>query len=1059
MAFNKDKVMDAARKFVDKGQIDKAVKEYLRIVHEDPKDVRVWLKIGDLYAKKGSKQEAIETYLKVARFYQDQGFFLKSVAVYKQILKLDPRLVDVILKLAELYRQLGLMSDAMQHFESVAAHFHREGNTKEALATVKKLVDLDPENIATRIKLAELYSKEGLVDDAANEFSIACEQLRRQGRQDDFVKVSERLLWHKPENHSLNRELAGLYLRRNDPRRALQKLQACFKADPRDIETLGLLAQAFQALDQKAKTVSVLKELARIHTENKQKERSGEVFRKILEFVPNDPDALAFLGPQQTAQANAFHAANAAAAPPLPPVAMRPPALPTAPAIPPTRTPMPAPIRQATADVKFNITGDLPSIPQSTRMTGSMPLVDESSMSGDFALPEYDDHDFSADMEPPADPRSMSAAGEEHAEEISKILAETDVYVKYGLHQKAIDHLRRVFSLDPENVEARERLKDIFVSQGREQEAELELLKLAETVASSDPDRAESYLQELLAINGTHTGAFELARRFRLRVARMSSHSAEVDYAGGGVAAVDLEMDELELAAPPPMAVARSGGGARGGSLREVVRDSIDDFDAAELVGMAHGSPAPARPPGPPSYAQAYTTPTPPVYDDNFDLEFAPSPSQATGQMSPEHAAALAALPGDLEDDDDQIPVEVGHNGWGANHDAMVDAVEAQLDDDALGNDIDNEVAAELAAHGDDMPFDPDDARSFDTNLAPVAVTGFEETALPHRLDSLGQPILPADSTGSNQFDLGDSSNGDGLTVSGSYDPYITGGQPTPQPGYEPHEATQAHAVDTSGHDVIDEDFDGNGGGTARPETNVEDELDEADFYASQGMYAEALDILNTLLATYPTHRLVRAKVAEIEAALNSGGTEQPIVSQHAQHDNTEGTSAIDIDEIEEIEEFEDVEVREPKKSGRVTLQKPVDESDADTHYDLGLAYKEMGLYDEAVKAFDKALRAPTREVQCRVMIGMCHREQGQTSEAINQFKQGLHAEPSEREQLSLYYEIAVTYESIGDDAEALYYFDSVMKRDPSFADCSSRAEMLRARVGRGVRPPADDDI
>ena len=42
--------MDAARKFVDKGQIDKAVKEYLRIVHEDPKDVRVWLKIGDLYA-------------------------------------------------------------------------------------------------------------------------------------------------------------------------------------------------------------------------------------------------------------------------------------------------------------------------------------------------------------------------------------------------------------------------------------------------------------------------------------------------------------------------------------------------------------------------------------------------------------------------------------------------------------------------------------------------------------------------------------------------------------------------------------------------------------------------------------------------------------------------------------------------------------------------------------------------------------------------------------------------------------------------------------------------
>src|SRR5690349_13300802 len=494
--------MDTARKFVEKNQIDKAVKEYLRIVHEDPKDVRVWLKIGDLYAKKGSKQDAIDTYLKVARFYYDQGFFLKAVAVYKQILKLDPRHVDVILKLAELYRQLGLMSDAMQHFESVAAHFHREGNTKEALATVKKLVDLDPENIATRIKLAELYSKEGLVDEAATEFQIACEQLRRQGRQDDFLKVAERLLWHKPSNQALNRELAGLYLRRNDPRRALQKLQACFKADPRDVETLGLLAQAFQALDQKAKTVSVLKELARIHVENKHKELAGEVFRKILELLPTDPDAIAFLGPAAVATARTSRSP-----------------------IPRPLTPMPSQIRAATGDARFNLTNDLPAYePASARMTGSMPLIDEQSLSGvDFALPEYDDSDFSADMEPPPDPRMMSADGERHAEEIQKILAETDVYVKYGLHHKAIDHLRRVFALDADNVEARERLKDIFLSQGNEAEAEAELLRLAEVVAPSDPDRAEVYLQELLSLDGTHTGAFELARRFRLRVSRMSS--------------------------------------------------------------------------------------------------------------------------------------------------------------------------------------------------------------------------------------------------------------------------------------------------------------------------------------------------------------------------------------------------------------------------------------------------------------------------------------------------------------------------------------------------------
>jgi len=1068
VAFNKDKVMEAARKFVDKNQIDKAVKEYLRIVHEDPKDVRVWLKIGDLYAKKGSKQEAIETYLKVARFYHDQGFFLKAVAVYKQILKLDPRLVDVILKLAELYRQLGLMSDAMQHFESVAAHFHREGNTKEALATVKKLVDLDPENIATRIKLAELYSKEGIVEDAANEFSTACDQLRRQGRQDDFVKVAERLLWHKPENHTLNRELAGLYLRRNDPRRALQKLQACFKADPRDVETLGLLAQAFQALDQKSKTVSVLKELARIHVENKAKDKAGEVFRKILEFVPNDADAVAFLGGPQPPAAPAVPPPSPAARPPA--IPMSPPAIPAPP--PRLPTPMPVQVRQADANVKFNITGDLPAIPPaSSRMTGSMPLVDEQSLSGvDFALPEYDDHDFSADMEPPADPRALSAAGERHAEEISKILAETDVYVKYGLHQKAVDHLRRVFTLDPENVEARERLKDIFVSQGREQEAELELLKLAETVASADPDRAEVYLQELLAINGTHTGAFELARRFRLRVARMSSVSSEVEYAAGGVAAVDLEMDELELAAPvsPRLGVARGRG-----------LDPIDEFDADELIGrdMAHGSPAPGRPPMPPNgYAQQYQAPEDP---DQFDFES--GISQATGQMSPEQAAELAAMPDDLDEDDPIIVEPPGRPAvrWsgGNKRDALADAVDAQLDDDALGGDIDLGVAAELGsdrAHDsmEDLPFDPDDARSFDVGLDvkpttgtdAVYVSGFEETALPPRAPGNGID------TSSNQFDL----SNEGLTVSGNYDPYagdVSGSAP-------PFEATQAHVIDTTSHgmdDLDDASFEGGtahdpahdprGGSTARAETTIEDGLDEAEFYASQGMIAEALDTLNNLLALYPTHRMIRAKLAEIEAALNNSGAHHQELADH-----TDGTSAIDIAEIEEVvgvEDFDEVS-SDPdapslrKKRGaqhqKVMLEKPVDEGDADTHYDLGLAYKEMGLYDEAVKAFEKVLRSPDREVQCRVMIGMCHREQGNTSEAINQYKAGLHAQPSEREQISLYYEIAVTYESIGDDAEALYYFDTVAKRDPAFADAGQRADLLRHRTTArgGVH---DDDL
>ena len=171
------------------------------------------------------------------------------------------------------------------------------------------------------------------------------------------------------------------------------------------------------------------------------------------------------------------------------------------------------------------------------------------------------------------------------------------------------------------------------------------------------------------------------------------------------------------------------------------------------------------------------------------------------------------------------------------------------------------------------------------------------------------------------------------------------------------------------------------------------------------------------------------------------------------------GTEALDLDEIEEVgvDDIEEVSDSAPVKKRRPTvmLQKPVDESDADTHYDLGLAYKEMGLHDEAIKAFEKVLRSPQREVQCRLMIAMCYRDMGNPSEAITQFKQALHAGASERERQSLYYEIGVTYESIDDFGEALYYFEMVTKRDPAFADAGSRASALRAR---GMNP-SDDDL
>ena len=316
MGINRNKVLDAARKYQSRGQYDKAIAQYKKLVDADKRDVRSLLKIGDLHVRKGDRGAAIETYQKVADHYAQQGFFLKAIAVFKQILKLDPARLEAQVQLGEMYEQLQLVSDAMSVYEDVSNGFMRAGDTDEALRMLGKMVELDPEHIPVRIKYAEALSRAGRTQEAADEFEQGAHLLRDQGRVDDYVKVAERLLYHRSNDVRVAKDLAETYIARRDPKRALAKLQICFKADPRDVSTLSLLAEAFLMLQQTDKAISVYREVARIHREaHRPQERMGALNR-ILELNPNDKEALAALN--RTAAASGQHFVPPGAAQPPP---------------------------------------------------------------------------------------------------------------------------------------------------------------------------------------------------------------------------------------------------------------------------------------------------------------------------------------------------------------------------------------------------------------------------------------------------------------------------------------------------------------------------------------------------------------------------------------------------------------------------------------------------------------------------------------------------------------------------------------------------------------------
>ncbi|MEK6606592.1 MAG: tetratricopeptide repeat protein [Myxococcota bacterium] len=482
------KLIAEAQKLVEKGSLDKAVKLYLQIVEETPKDVRIWLKVGDLQARRGEKQLATEAYLKVADTYTEQGFYLKAVAVYKQILKIDASLIEVNLRLADLYKHLGLLNDAMQQYEAIATHLGQTGKTREALGALRQIVELDPENVASRIKLAEQYSKEGLVTDAVGEFTRAADYLRGQGRVDDFAKVAERLLFHDPENVGLSKELAGLYLRRGDARRALGRLQVAFKADARDEETLVMLADAFAALGQSGKTASVLRELARIHEEAGNRDARDSVLPRL----------------------HAIEAATRALVATPAPAAVSTPAPLARPASP----------RSPALVVPAAVDDDLPVLE---------PEIEEV---GDGAFEE-----IAPEVEAPPVTARLGGA------DIARVFTEAGVYLKYGLHDKALAHLLPVVQRDPGNVEARERLKGVYLAAGRFAEAAQELVEIAEQLRAADPRRAAVCLNDALDLDADNRHARALLEMMEGGAAAEPSREEPGDFA----MAPEPEFEPFEL--------------------------------------------------------------------------------------------------------------------------------------------------------------------------------------------------------------------------------------------------------------------------------------------------------------------------------------------------------------------------------------------------------------------------------------------------------------------------------------------------------------------------------
>ena len=122
-----------------------------------------------------------------------------------------------------------------------------------------------------------------------------------------------------------------------------------------------------------------------------------------------------------------------------------------------------------------------------------------------------------------------------------------------------------------------------------------------------------------------------------------------------------------------------------------------------------------------------------------------------------------------------------------------------------------------------------------------------------------------------------------------------------------------------------------------------------------------------------------------------------------------------------------------------------IDSSDVRAHYDLGTAYKEMGLLEEAISAFQKALRASATHLPTYELMGQTFIEMGEPEAAAKALERALQVKGGvEDELVGIYYYLARAYEALDKKESAVEFYDRVFSLDINFADVTERLRELR---------------
>lgn len=937
--------------------------------------------------------------LKGAEKLVQKGKVEAAIREYEKLLKLNPEDVNTINRIGDLYNRVGQVEKAVELYERIADSFAADGFTNKAIAIYKKINRLAPDRVQVFERLADLYSQQGLAVEARDQFTVLVDWYLKNEDLDRAVTIQRKLLQSDPENHLAHLKLADLLIRKGDAPEAIGAYErlGTMLLDSGKLDEAERLYR--HAIEQNPPSGEFLLPAAEALIDAGKVPVAREFLAEAQKRSP-DSAAISLLNLKVALASGETSAALERARKLLE-------------------------LDSDDLDVRFHAGRAFLGAGESGRGRELLLAVARTRM--DQGDRTGADEAFQTLMKSfPQDEEVLKLGTQvlsptENGEMLFTLRAAlADRYFQDDREAEA----RRLYSdlirEDPDNRLFRERLHQLGVGPAPEQSPEAEPAvepEVGGTVEESIvepiiPEPQVPPVQPVAAPGAAEGPGFNPSER--LAEANVFAKYGLLDKALHHLDTILKAFpDHLEARERLVVLSAEAGRSQevadQARSLVEVYTERGDQEGLERVSGLFPDLAVSAAPEEPEAPAEMVEIE---IVEEDFEPEVAEVPEFPEVPEAPE-TPEVPEIP-----EDEAFPPEPGPE-------EIVEPLELEeVDPDSFEPREIEPVRDGLDFEVVEPPKQEEDAVGAPGPSGPSggAMDWIEdlEQAVKQGGRAPVEKVLPETETETETET--DAAEGAGLQLEKVSEP---------EPEFEP------------------------------PGGPPKSDLNQMDSFLENSLYEDATRLLRRLEAEHPESRALAERRLTLKEKGFVMGEPTQVEEDASDLFVDEEEAYVDLAaELEEEMAAEDaiVEKAAGPGEGEVSLEdvfrefqkgvsEQLSEEDADTHFNLGIAYKEMGLLAEAIREFQVAAKDSSFLIECCSMIGACYIDQGLWDQAAEWYQRALDTPNLETSTLlALQYELAGCLEGSGDVDAAMRSFEAISEADPSFRDVSSRLSHLASQ-------------